>query len=548
MAVGVDYTDPSATVADQGNPSYAGTITARPATLDTSSAGNKTITYTAPADAAGNVPVPKIRIVSVEDAPPIDITLFTITSDNSNNSYAKAGDTLSIQSSINYTIASYTATIFGIEQSESNQNSNGFLISQQVPSNLTIEEYATFSITIIDEKGLPNIITENTQITSSQLPPNNVFIDTVSPTVKLSTQQISISVNGDVPDITATIKEGDPNYGEKTIAIPGSNISASDDVDIGTVGAYPYTYTAPDDNAGNPGQSATISIVVKNATLIENRTTILSSTVIKDAPQSFSDDIIIAEIHNDDGDSNNTLSLDAPIVELDVSDITNTAPGANNYITTYTHPIDLTVHNTISAQIELGTVLEFNTADTTIRHNFTIHYVENDDPNDDVIRLGHTDIDYELDTHAIGITFERVRTPFNVSITNPSGVYVPVKSFEFTTTIENSTNAWDILDNSTNSHYLGTLYTYDKATRTVTVWTSHLSDVRLNSTSSGGGDESDSNSPTLGKASSGAQFYLCGDCIVYRQVNGMRICRNVVVGTRCSISNIRYIQFHYWCV
>ena len=260
VAVGVDYTDPSATVADQDNPSYAGTITARPATLDTSSAGNKTITYTAPADAAGNVPVPKIRIVSVEDAPPIDITLFSITSDNSNNSYAKAGDTLSIQSSINYTIASYTATIFGIEQSESNQNSNGFLISQQVPSNLTIEEYATFSITIIDEKGLPNIITENTQITSSQLPPNNVFIDTISPTVTLSTQRISISENGDVPDITATIKEGDPNYGEKTITINGSTIL--DDTSIPEV--YPFTYAAPDDNAGNPGQSVTINVIVKD--------------------------------------------------------------------------------------------------------------------------------------------------------------------------------------------------------------------------------------------------------------------------------------------
>ena len=187
-------------------------------------------------------------------------------------------------------------------------------------------------------------------------------------------------------------------------------------------------------------------------------------------------------------------------MELDVSGITDDAPGTNNYITRYAHPIDLMIHNTISAQIELGTVLEFNTADTTIRHNFTIHYVENDDPNDDVIRLGHTDINYELDTHAIGITFERVHTPFNVSITNDAGNYVPVESFEFTTTIENSTNAWDILDDSTNSHYLGTLYTYDKATRTVTVWTSHLSDVRLNSTSSGGGDESDSNSPTLGKA------------------------------------------------
>ena len=354
VAVGVDYTDPSATVADQGNPSYAGTITARPATLDTSSAGNKTITYTAPADAAGNVPVPKIRIVSVEDAPPIDITLFTITSDNSNNSYAKAGDTLSIQSSINYTIASYTATIFGIEQSESNQNSNGFLISQQVPSNLTIEEYATFSITIIDEKGLPNIITENTQITSSQLPPNNVFIDTISPTVTLSTQQISISENGDVPDITATIKEGDPNYGEKTITINGSTIL--NDTSIPEV--YPFTYTAPTDTAGNLGQSVTINVIVEDG----DGSTVLNSSIIDDTPQSFSNnERIIAKIHDTDVNASNTLELSSPIVELDVSGITDDAPGTNNYITRYAHPIDLMIHNTISAQIELGTVLEFNT-------------------------------------------------------------------------------------------------------------------------------------------------------------------------------------------
>ena len=251
---------------DQGNPSYAGTITARPATLDTSSAGNKTITYTAPADAAGNVPVPKIRIVSVEDAPPIDITLFTITSDNSNNSYAKAGDTLSIQSSINYTIASYTATIFGIEQSESNQNSNGFLISQQVPSNLAIEEYATFSITIIDEKGLPRH--------------------------QLSTPQISISENGDLSDITATIKEGDPNYGEKTITINGSTILNTSIPEV-----YPFTYSAPDDTAGNLGQSVTINVIVKDG----DGSTVLNSSIIDDIQQSFSNsERIIAEIHDND--------------------------------------------------------------------------------------------------------------------------------------------------------------------------------------------------------------------------------------------------------
>ena len=117
VAVGADYTDLGAAITDPNNPSYAGTITANPATVDTSSSGNKTITYTAPADAAGNVPDSIIRIVAVEDAPPIEITLLSITSNNNNNSYAKAGDTLTIQSSINYTIASFTATIFGIEQS-----------------------------------------------------------------------------------------------------------------------------------------------------------------------------------------------------------------------------------------------------------------------------------------------------------------------------------------------------------------------------------------------------------------------------------------------
>ena len=259
MAVGADYMDQSATVADQGNPSYAGTITANPATVDTSSSGNKTITYTAPPDAAGNIPDSIIRIVAVEDAPPIDISLFTITSNNNNTSYAKAGDTLSIQSSINYTIASYTATIFGIEQFESNQNSNGFLISQQVPSNLTIEEYATFSITIIDEKGLPNTITQNTNITSSQLPPDNVFVDTISPTVTLSPQEPTISVNQMLPTITADIVEGDPNYNySDTSPIPESTILAS--VDNTTAEVYPFTYTAPPDTAGNLGQSVTINV------------------------------------------------------------------------------------------------------------------------------------------------------------------------------------------------------------------------------------------------------------------------------------------------
>ena len=108
---------------------------------------NYTLVYT-DEDAAGNTAT-IIRNIIVKSASSIDITLFTIQSSNSNNSYAKAGDTLTIQSSINYTIASYTAEIFGIPQSVQNQNSKGFLISEIVPSNLTVEEYATFIVRLL---------------------------------------------------------------------------------------------------------------------------------------------------------------------------------------------------------------------------------------------------------------------------------------------------------------------------------------------------------------------------------------------------------------
>ena len=64
VALDANYTDRGATITDQDNPSYAGTITTTPATLDTSSTGNKTITYTAPADAAGNVPDSITRILA----------------------------------------------------------------------------------------------------------------------------------------------------------------------------------------------------------------------------------------------------------------------------------------------------------------------------------------------------------------------------------------------------------------------------------------------------------------------------------------------------
>ena len=88
---GDTYLDPSATVSDL-NYLSSPTVTALPQSLDTSSVGEKTITYSGPADAAGNVPDVVTRTVTVL-AKPLGIDTLTIESSNTNNSsYAKIDD------------------------------------------------------------------------------------------------------------------------------------------------------------------------------------------------------------------------------------------------------------------------------------------------------------------------------------------------------------------------------------------------------------------------------------------------------------------------
>ena len=226
------------------------------------------------------------------------------------------------------------------------------------------------------------------------------------------------------------------------------------------------------------------------------------------APQSFSNsERIIAKIHDNNVNASNTLELSSPIVELDVSDITVTSSGTT-HTTTYKHPLDLS-RNKISAQIEPDTILTF-TADESDKNNFTVQYTT-DEHNDNVVQLGLDNVSYELTNNAIAITFERVSSSPTVYLRdNTNDPYMNVTLYSGIVT--DSANALTII-NTPNLNHSGerAMYTHDKTARTVTLWTSHLSTAKENSTSSsGGGDESDSNSPTLGKTSSGAQLVTNG--------------------------------------
>ena len=58
------YVEPSAVVADN-DPAYSGTISATPSSINTTSPGTFNVTYTASADAAGNIPLPVVITVTV---------------------------------------------------------------------------------------------------------------------------------------------------------------------------------------------------------------------------------------------------------------------------------------------------------------------------------------------------------------------------------------------------------------------------------------------------------------------------------------------------
>ena len=95
-----------------------------------------------------------------------------------------------------------------------------------------------------------------------------------------------------------------------------------------------------------------------------------------------------------------------------------------------------------------------------------------------------------LSNNAIAITFERVSSSPTVYIReNTTDPYMNVTLYSGIVT--DSANALTII-NTPNLNHSGerAMYTHDKTARTVTLWTSHLSTAKENSTSSsGGGDE-----------------------------------------------------------
>ena len=172
-------------------------------------------------------------------------------------------------------------------------SSNTITLTETVPTDLTVEEYATFSITIVDGDGLPNTLTQE------DLTSGNVFIDTIPPSLTLIRGPANYSiVNGtESPMIrNVTAHDGDPYYsGNYTLITPNGIVNA--DIN-GSV--YSYTYTAVADGAGNLGASLTRIITIVDALQIG----VTSLSITSNSGNNFAnaDKIITLRLQTDSDD------------------------------------------------------------------------------------------------------------------------------------------------------------------------------------------------------------------------------------------------------
>ena len=243
---------PGAIVTDgdpEYTPSYTVTTTGN---LDTSNVGSTvTYTYTAQSDIVGNPGASVNRTVTVIDYDPISVTNLAVSSNNAvNNSYAKAGDTITISFTADSSdITSVSGILLGNNEFDASINGNQIVVSKTITQD-DVNGDLEFEIRA------KNSTTGYAVARHDDLSGTLIIIDTVSPTITLNGENnTAFAKNHPYTDAGATAY--DLSYGSKTVSPSGT-------VTIGTIGDYPLTYTAPSDLAGNPGQTITRLVLIRD--------------------------------------------------------------------------------------------------------------------------------------------------------------------------------------------------------------------------------------------------------------------------------------------
>ena len=201
-------------------------------------------------------------------------TSFSITSNNTNSSYAKVGDTVSIQITVNDTLDQSKSTV-QIQNLNANVNKtslNTIEATVTIPTDsIEINASITASIT--------NYLGATLDLTETDLIDQNVFVDTIAPTITpIGDANYASLVGTSYTDQGAIASDGSSGYSSSdySTTIDGT-------LDTSIIGSTAtYTYTAYPDAAGNPGASATRIVTVVDRVPIN----VTSLTVSSNNPEN----------------------------------------------------------------------------------------------------------------------------------------------------------------------------------------------------------------------------------------------------------------------
>ena len=174
---------------------------------------------------------------------------LTITSDNPNPSYAKAGDIITVTLWTNDIITnSYMQML--------NRTIVPTIYNNTLVANLTIHDSdangnPAFDIILVG-------INDNQTVSELNLTGSNIFIDTIKPNLTLNgTPIIHTELGHDYIDPGTTLHDNDPAYN-------GTVISNATALNTSALGTYLVEYSAPADFAGNKPENVTRAIIVSD--------------------------------------------------------------------------------------------------------------------------------------------------------------------------------------------------------------------------------------------------------------------------------------------
>ncbi len=222
VELGGAYAEPGAAVTDN-DPAYSGEATPS-GTVDANSLGTYNITYTAPADAAGNEPDAVNRTVVVRDT---TAPVISITGDNP----------LLHELGSPYEDPGATADDGAVAADSSAVNVN-------IAGNYTVTYAAT------DGEGNKGTAARIVHVR-----------DTMAPVIALNgPPSITVELGDEYAEQGASVSDNDPAYATANATVGGDAVNAN------AAGVYTVTYTAPADDAGNLPDPVSRNVTVQDTT------------------------------------------------------------------------------------------------------------------------------------------------------------------------------------------------------------------------------------------------------------------------------------------